>query len=414
MLDIFLAARSQVLGATRLVRLAQTYSEEQGRDQARINEALEERLATLEQRARLADADAANAEAEAKAASQSSPLAAAAMPKDGGVVYGLRRVPTSCPSRAASPSPPITDEASLSRWIADVDKRLDDLRKDVAAIRSPGDEIGDALAPRPHVGAPVCGESVIPEEDEEEEEGVEGEADEEKHRGEHAQRREEKEEEKVKVDRASVAAEAAKSAAAAAAAAVAASAAAQLAEKGLANVEERVRHLEASFDHPMIGEARVNKKTSRSPRVAESGRGRSPRRGTKLDFCNRSRSPGRSGSRSRNRSPPLLPLAPPDASSDSRSTSKVVLDAVEEGNAVARRAGEVAQEALMLGKEAAERSERAGESTQTEGSARHVRYFIVGSSSLCPRLPPLLPEKFDFILFPPRFVPPVPPSMFFI
>ncbi|CAM9742747.1 unnamed protein product [Laminaria digitata] len=157
-----------------------------------------------------------------------------------------------------------------------------------------------------------------------------------------------------------VEAEAAQSAAAATVAAVAATVAAQLVEKGLARVEERVRDLEASLDRPANGDARVSKTTSRSPRAASSDRGRRSKRSAKLAPCSLSRSPSRSCSRGRDRfPPPPLPPAATEIPSNPKSTSKIVLDAVEEGNAVARRAGEVAQEALMLGKEAAERSERA-------------------------------------------------------
>ena len=177
------------------------------------------------------------------------------------------------------------------------------------------------------------------------------------------------------VEAEAVEAEAAKAAAAAAVAAVAAAAAAQLAEKGLARVEERVRHLEDSLDRPANGEARVNKTNSPSPRAAGSDCGRRPKRGTKFSPCSLSRSPSRSSSRVRDRSSSPFPPAAADFPSNPESANRIVLDAVEEGNVVARRAGEVAQEALMLGKEAAERSERAGEFRQAGGVAlQRVRY----------------------------------------
>lgn len=163
-----------------------------------------------------------------------------------------------------------------------------------------------------------------------------------------------------------VEAESARSAAAAAVAAVAAAAAAQLAEKGLARVEERVRHLEASLHRPVNSGTRVSTTSSRSPTAAGSDRGQRPKRGVKPDLGSLSRSPSRSCSRGRGRSPPPLPPAATVFPSNPESASRIVLDAVGGGNAVARRASEVAQEALMLGKEAAERSERAGEFRQVD------------------------------------------------
>ena len=373
----------QVLGATRLVRLAQTYSEEQGRDQERINDALEERLAVLEQRVRRIDADASTEAEEVKTASPSSPLATAATRGKGGGSCGVCWTPLSRRSPPASPFvPPRIDEASLPRWMAGVDRRLEDLRKDAAA-RSPGGGVGYAVAPRPRVGGAFHGESISQEKGEEEKDSKE-------HKGEDGQGRErENEEESVEAGRAfaeaeaaksaaaaaveAVEAESARSAAAAAVAAVAAAAAAQVAEKGLAGVEERVRHLEASLHQPANSETRVNKTSSRSPTAAGTDRGRRPNRDAKIAFDSLSRSPSRTCSRGRDRTP--TPPAATGFPSNPESTSRIVLDAVGEGNAVARRASEVAQEALMLNKEAAQRSERAGEFRQANGfRQQRVRY----------------------------------------
>lgn len=371
----------QVLGATRLVRLAQTYSEEQGRDQARINDAFEERLAVLEQRVRRVDVDAdASTEAEeVKTTSQPSPLAAAATRGKGGGSYGTPLSRRSPP--ASHVVPPGIDEASLSHWMAGVDRQLEDLRKGAAA-RSPGGGVGYAVAPRPRVGGPVHEESVWPEKGEEEK-------DNEEHKSECGQGPErKKEEESVESGRAfaeaeaaksaaaaaveAVEAESARSAAAAAVAAVAAAAAAQLAEKGLARMEQRVYRLEVSLHRPANSETLVN---SRSPTAAGNDRGRRPNHDAKLALGSLSRSPSRSCSRGRDQSPPPIPPAATGFPSNPESTSRTVLDAVGEGNAVARRASEVAQKALMLGKEAAERSERAGEFRQTdEVTQQRVRH----------------------------------------
>lgn len=105
-----------MLSATKLVRLAQTYSEEQGREQAAINDALEERLAHLERKVE-------NVDMSALAAASIRPSGDTGAKSGGYSRHGGLPPPLS----GSFQGEPLVDSPGLSRWIQDVDQRLGEL-----------------------------------------------------------------------------------------------------------------------------------------------------------------------------------------------------------------------------------------------------------------------------------------------
>lgn len=103
------------------MRLAQTYSEEQGREQARINDALEERLAHLEW----------NVDRIATLAPDVTKIRAPSCDgnaeRSGPSKYGVPLPPS-----GVLPGEPWTDSRGLLRWIQDVDQRLEELQNLIA------------------------------------------------------------------------------------------------------------------------------------------------------------------------------------------------------------------------------------------------------------------------------------------
>lgn len=139
----------------------------------------------------------------------------------------------------------------------------------------------------------------------------------------------------------------------------------QAAQDEYAKMEERVSRLEAilaeTVDNAAAPAGSVNAEGSTG--AAEISRGRSP-------------------SPNPTRTPPLSPPPPPQqeavpAAGEVGNEAKL-LGAVEEGTTAARRASELAQEALQVGKEAVERSERTG-----EASSRWPRRLLAGGALLC-------------------------------
>lgn len=116
-----------MLSATKLVRLAQTYSEEQGREQAAINDALEERLTHLERKVE-------NVAPSALAAASIRPSDDAGAQSGGYRTHG--GVPP--PMSGSSQGEPLVDSPGLSRWIQDVDQRLGELHSLVVSRGTTG------------------------------------------------------------------------------------------------------------------------------------------------------------------------------------------------------------------------------------------------------------------------------------
>lgn len=270
-----------------MIRLAQTYSEEQGRDQATINDALEERLAILEQQVDAAAACAAS---------------------NGGVGISVDRHSGQGP---VSPAPPPAglcgiNTAGLSEWMTGVDKQLHDLHgltsAGIPAGGSSGDHWGETESIRQHQAA---------------------------------------------------AKEAGKGTAA-----VTHQQAAQ--DYEYARMEERVSRLEET-----LPEKTVDNDAEGPAGAAKSGRGRRP-------SPNPTHTPPPPSPPPLGIPPPLLRSSPPQeavpAAGEVGSDTRLLLDAVEEGTTVARKASELAQEALQAGKEAIERSERTGKPTGSGGS----------------------------------------------
>lgn len=140
-------------------------------------------------------------------------------------------------------------------------------------------------------------------------------------------------------------------------------------------VEERVRTLEATLAKTADG-GRLRKRsgsTESSPIRATEGD-----RDCRLEGCPQIAREHRYLTRSRSTSPspthtqPLSPLPPPPVPGVSdvrkRLNSDTMLRVVEEGTATAQKASELAEEALKVGKEAAERSQRNGEYTGAKGT----------------------------------------------
>lgn len=103
----------QVLSATKLVRLAQRYSEEQGREQARINDVFEDRLADLERRI----VDSRDA--------QPPGIGCRSLHEE--FAYSNSRHRSSRPDSPVLPEIPPISAVDLSDWMRGVDERLDDL-----------------------------------------------------------------------------------------------------------------------------------------------------------------------------------------------------------------------------------------------------------------------------------------------
>lgn len=312
--------KTKVLSATKLIRLAQTYSEEQGREQARINEALEVRLAGLEQHV---DDVSIAVEDAAAARSQLDAVGAGNSNQNPGCSSDLCGINT----------------AGLSEWMTSVDKQLEDLRASLLS-RSPGKKRDDLDPPG------VTGDvSSPPKED------------------------------NLK------ATEAVESAVKATAEVIA--------RDECAKMEERLRSLEAALevtkkDRTETGGSGGGNPELSSESATERDRGRRLERCAELARDGLSRSRSRSPTRSPNPSPPPPPLplvaatavitqpGVSDAGNNTERNSDVVLHAVEDGTAVARRASEMAQEALEAGQQAVERSVRAGELRTAPHSASKI------------------------------------------
>eukprot|EP00752_Nemacystus_decipiens_P007603 g6794.t1 len=265
-IDVFAAkaaaAEEKVTSATKLIRLAQTYSEEQGRDQATINDALEERLSILEQQ-----------------------VDAAFAASNGGVDIHKRSPVSPASLSPASPGLCGINTAGLSEWMTGVDKQLQDLHELISA--------GISAKSR-------------------------------------QQQKQQQADAAIQVKD------------------TAAEAAQQAAQDEHARMEERVRRLEETLANAVDKIAAPNGSSNAegSATATEISSGRSP-----------------SPTPTRNPSPPPPPPPPPRPSFRQEVVGEVgnetkLLDAVKEGTSVARRASELAQEALQAGKEAFARSER--------------------------------------------------------
>lgn len=312
-----------MLSATKLIRLAQTYSEEQGRDQARINDGFEARLASLEQQV-----DNVSIAVD--------DVAAAGRSNSDGVGAGSNN---RNPPSPHSPGLCGINTAGLSEWMTGVDKQLEDLRNSLF-LRSPIGRRED----RDH--SAVTEKLLSPPKETDQE--------------------------------ATVAAESAVKAAVEA-----------TARDECAKMEERVRSLETALKETM--KCRREADGSGGGNTEDLSKSATERdRGRRLDRCAELARDGLSRSRSRSRSPPRSPnpspLPPPlqpaavaaaaaaatgmatpvdgGVGNDTEVGKDVALDAVEDGTAVAKRASEVAEEALEAGRQAIERSVRAGELTR--------------------------------------------------
>ncbi|CAM9713650.1 unnamed protein product [Hapterophycus canaliculatus] len=300
------AGEEKVLSATKLIRLAQTYSEEQGREQARINHILEVRLASLEQHI---DSVGISFDDAATAAGVNSDGVGAAT-DDGN------------PGSSNSPGLRGINTAGLSEWMTGVDKQLEDLQNHLFARSS---EDHDRLI-----------EGILSPAKKNDQETTE-----------------------------------------AAESAVKAAAEVMAREECARMMEERVRSLEAALEETK----RARRETGGGGDTDDLCKNATNRdRGRRLERCAELARDGLSRSRSPTLSsnpspppPPSLPVAAAAAEaaaavaapviSNAGSTRDIcndaVLNAVEDGTAVARRAGEVAQEALEAGQKAVERSVRA-------------------------------------------------------
>lgn len=276
-----------MLSATKLIRLAQTYSEEQGRDQARINDALEERVASLEQQMDVLS----DAENDSGALRPHFSGGGGCADRSGGRSPGVPASPGLCG----------INTAGLSEWMTGIDKQLEGLQRLVSASAVAGGGSGNS--------------------------GI----------GADSKQRAAKEPAMV-VDAEAVAQKAA--------------------QDECARMEERLRHLEAvlkaSVENGGVPSSSLDTKDS-AIRTTERECG-----------------PGSSVNQAPTQpASPKLPLPPPPPHAGVPVTSDVckgpgpnndaVLDAVQEGTAVARKASELAEEALKVGREAAEQSERTGE-----------------------------------------------------
>ena len=281
----------QVLSAAKLIRLAQTYSEEQGRDQARINDALEERLVSLEQQV----------DVVSEAGNDSGALGP--HPNRGG---GCTERSTRGPGVLASSGFCGINTAGLSEWMTGVDKQLEGLQKLVSAKFEAED---------------ICEKTCIGT-DSKQQAATEPAAD----------------------DSSEAAVMAAQKAA----------------QDECAKLEDRLRQLEAAL------EANTN-----NGGVTRSSSLNTKDSSTKVAERNRRPLPSPNQAPTQPPSPQRPPSPPPpshaeaavndDVYNDAGPNKHAVLDAVQEGTAVARKASELAQEALKVGKEAAEQSERTGE-----------------------------------------------------
>ncbi|CAM9388905.1 unnamed protein product [Ectocarpus fasciculatus] len=308
------AAEEKVMSATKLVRLAQTYSEEQGREQGRINDAMEIRLESLEQQI-----DAVSTAVDHAATAQSN-SEVCSCEGDGGI-----------PSTRHPPvHPPGLHEintAGLSEWMTGVDKQLEDLRNLVSAQLTTGSGSSNSSGGGGDGGlkaTSAAGGSPQAEDDAEE-----------------------------------AAVQETKTAAVA------------TARDECARIEERVRRLEEAIEETGPGAGHSGGDASLpSPAttvvVDQRDRGRRLERCAELaqEGLTRSRSASRSPVR-RNPSAPspaieaaVAPLANDAGTLTVEVDNDALLGAAEDGTAVARRASEVAEEALKAGREAIERSER--------------------------------------------------------
>lgn len=120
------------------MRLAQTYSEEQGREQAKVNNALEERLAHLERKVEGIVASALDA------TKIRAPSCDGYAERSGPSRYGV-----TLPLSGVLPCEPCINSPSLSRWIQHVDQRLGELQNLVS--------ISQMTAANAAAGVPVEG-----------------------------------------------------------------------------------------------------------------------------------------------------------------------------------------------------------------------------------------------------------------
>ena len=326
----------QVLSTTKLVRLAQTYSEEQGREQARINDAFEDRMANLERR--LVDSRDA-----------SPPENCRRFPPEGDEVASSRLL-QSPPDSPISPGLLTESAAGLSNWMWGVEQRLEDLHAKVASSLKECET--------PAVTKPDGGESSLDErgtacgESGEEVEGA---------------YRPSAETASTSPPRAQNQSRTVE----------------WLAAPELAEIEERLRRLEeganttvasTSNEAQRNSEAGVSsgeepgvQKRSRSDRGKRSKR--SPELAGRVSPLSPTSSPRRNAAFSPVQSCTPGPPNAADAAIGAESSHDVIVgEAVKEGTAEARRATELAEEALKIGREAAERSERTGETDSSDFS----------------------------------------------
>ncbi|CAM9613343.1 unnamed protein product [Ectocarpus sp. 8 AP-2014] len=307
------AAEDKVMSATKLVRLAQTYSEEQGREQGRINDAMEIRLESLEQQI-----DAVSAAVDDAAMAQSNNV---------NVGMGDDGIPSARHPPIYPPGLHEINTAGLSEWMTGVDKQLEDLRNLVSAQittgsgSSSGGGGGDGGSK-----ATAVGSSPQSEDDAEEATAVP----------------------ETKT------------------------AAAVTARDECARIEERVRRLEEAIGETSpgaghsVGDSSLLSPATTTVVVDQRDRGRRLERCAELarEGLTRSRSASRSPVRRSPSAPPpateiaAVPLASDAGTLTVEADNDALLGAVEDGTAVARRASDVAEEALKAGREAIERSER--------------------------------------------------------
>ncbi|CAM9363668.1 unnamed protein product [Ectocarpus sp. 12 AP-2014] len=308
------AAEEKVMSATKLVRLAQTYSEEQGREQGRINDAMEIRLESLEQQI-----DAVSAAVDDAAMAQSNNLNVGTCVGDHDIT-SPRHPPVYPPGLHA------INTAGLSEWMTGVDRQLEDLRNLVSAqiTTGSGSSSGGGAGDGGSKATTEVGSS--PQSDDDAEEAT-------------------------AVPETKTAAEA-------------------TARDECARIEERVRRLEEAVGETSPGAGHSGGDSSLlSPAttvVDQRDRGRRLERCAELarEGLTRSRSASRSPFRRSPSAPPpateivAAPLASDAGTLTVEAGNDVSVGALEDGAAVARRASKVAEEALKAGREAIERSGR--------------------------------------------------------
>lgn len=343
-----------MLSATKLVRLAQTYSEEQGREQANINDVLHERLAGLEHYVdtspilpRINTADFSKWMARVDEQLQGLwDQVVVRTPADGGHTEGGRVVLVkgdrgkgeglggrglneTAKEEGEANEAPTTNGVGAAEALARVEERIHGLETvlaEKANTDSPqinaSDKALDEIERRSAEEMATMGDRVRCLEaslaDLANSEGQQG-----------STRSQPLDERELK------------------------------AAKELAQVEKRVRRLETSLaEHASapFGQDNHDKtiqlEDEQKQHAVECDRGRRLKRCAKL--------PRKCLSRSRSPQPPPPPMTETIADDTEPANNVLLLSAVEESAAVAQRANEVVEEALKVGRETAERSERTG------------------------------------------------------